>query len=59
MAVHEPLAAMLRAGADGLATKMVATANQWTTAKWSIKLVDLKTLIIGIAFRTGRRVFAA
>jgi hypothetical protein len=53
------VAAMLRAGADGLTPEMAATANQWTTIKWSLALVGLVTLIIGIALRLRRRWFAA
>ncbi len=53
------LAAMLRAGADGLTPEMAATANQWTITKWSLALVGLVTLIIGIALRLRRRWFAA
>jgi hypothetical protein len=53
------VAAMLRAGADGLTPEMAATANQWTTTKWSLALVGLLMLIIGIALRLRRRWFAA
>ena len=51
--------AMLRAGADDLTLKMAATASQWTTTKWSLALVGLVMLIIGIALRLRRRWFAA
>jgi len=53
------LAAMLRAGADGLTPEMAATANQWTTTKWGLALVGLATLVIGIALRLRQRWFAA
>ncbi|PFG65087.1 hypothetical protein AXZ77_3736 [Thioclava sp. ES.031] len=51
------LAAMLRAGPEALTPEMVATANQWTTAKWGLALVGLATLIVGIGLRIGRRWF--
>ncbi len=53
------VAAMLRAGADGLTPEMTATASRWTTTKWSLALIGLVTLIIGIALRLRRRWFAA
>ncbi|MGP6089171.1 hypothetical protein [Antarctobacter jejuensis] len=53
------IAAMLRAGADGITPQMAATANQWTTTKWSLALVGLAMLIIGIALRLRRRWLAA
>jgi len=53
------IAAMLRAGPDALTPEMVATANQWTTIKWSLALVGLVTLMIGIVLRLRSRIFAA
>lgn len=53
------LAAMLRAGADGLTPELAATASQWTMAKWSVTLVGLVALMIGIALRLHRRWRAA
>lgn len=53
------MAAMLRAGADGLTPEMAATASKWTITKWSIALVGLVTLIIGIARSLRRRSSAA
>lgn len=53
------VAAMLHAGADGITPEMAATANQWTTMKWSLALVGLVMLIIGMALRLYRRWFAA
>lgn len=52
------VAAMLRAGADGLTPQMAATANQLTTTKWSLALVGLVMLIIGIGIRLRRLWFA-
>jgi len=52
------LAAMLCAGADGLSPEMAATANQWTTIKWSLSLVGLITLFAGVALGLRRRWFA-
>ena len=49
------VAAILRAGVDGLTPQMAATANQWTTVKWGLALIGLVNLVIGIAFRLGRR----
>ena len=49
------IAAMLRAGADSMTPQMVATANFWTTTKWSLALVGTVTLVIGIALRLRRR----
>lgn len=48
------VAAMLRAGADGITPEMVATANQWTTAKWGLALIGVVMLVIGIALRLRR-----
>ncbi len=48
------VAAMLHAGADGMTAEMAATANQWTTMKWSLSVIGLVMLIIGIAQRIGR-----
>ena len=53
------LAVMLRAGADGLTPEMVATANLWTTTKWSMSLVGLIALATGIVLRLHRPRFAA
>lgn len=53
------LAAMLRAGADGLTPQMAATASQWTITKWSFASVGLATLLVGVALRLKRRWFAA
>ncbi len=53
------VAAILRAGADGLTPEMAATASKWTTAKWGIAIVGLVTLIIGIALSLRRRFSAA
>ncbi len=53
------LVAMLRAGPDRLTPEVAATASQWTTVKWSLTLVGLVTLVIGIALRLRRRWFAA
>lgn len=53
------VAAMLRAGADGLTPEMAATANQWTITKWGLAFVGLMTLFIGIALRLRRRWIAA
>lgn len=49
------LTAMLRAGPDGMTPEMAATASQWTTVKWSLALVGLVALLIGIALRLRRR----
>lgn len=49
------VAAMLRAGADGMTSQMAATANFWTTTKWSLAFVGAMTLLVGIAFRMSRR----
>lgn len=53
------VATMLRAGADGLTSEMAAAASQWTTMKWSLSIVGLVTLIVGIALRLRRRSSAA
>lgn len=53
------VAAMLRAGADGMTPEMAAAAKLWTTTKWSLALVGLVMLIIGIALRLRRRWQAA
>ena len=52
------IAAMLRAGAGALTQEMAAAANLWTTTKWSLALVGLVTLMIGIALCLRSRVFA-
>ena len=49
------IATMLRAGADGLTPEMAVAANQWTTTKWSLALVGLVTLSVGIALRVRQR----
>lgn len=49
------VAAMLRAGADGMTPQMAATANFWTTTKWGLAFVGAVTLLIGIALRLRRR----
>ena len=49
------IAAMLRAGADSMTPQMVATANFWTTTKWSLAFVGAVTLLAGIALRLRRR----
>ena len=49
------VAAMLRAGADGMTPQIATVANQWTTTKWGMALVGTVTLIIGIAMRLRRR----
>ena len=53
------VAAILRAGVNGLTPEMAATANQWTTIKWGLAIIGLLMLIIGIALRLRRRLFAA
>lgn len=49
------VAAILRAGVDGLTPQMAATANQWTTVKWGLSCIGLAMLAIGIALRLRRR----
>lgn len=49
------ITALLRAGADGVTQEMAATAHRWTTAKWSLAIVGLILLVIGIALRLRRR----
>ena len=49
------VAAMLRAGADGLTPEMAATANFWTTTKWSLAFLGAVTVLFGIALRLRRR----
>ena len=49
------IAEVLRAGPDALTPAMVLTADQWTTAKWSLALGGLVTLIVGIGLRLGIR----
>jgi len=53
------VAAMLQEGANGVTPEMAATASQWTTVKWSLALIGLVTLIVGIALRLRRWWFAA
>jgi len=48
------VAAILRAGVDGLTPQMAATANQLTTAKWGLALIGLAMLVIRIALRLRR-----
>lgn len=52
------LAAMLRAGADGVTPQMAATANLWTVTKWSLSLVGVVTLVLGVALSLRRRLLA-
>jgi hypothetical protein len=52
------VAAMVRAGANGLTPEMAATASQWTVTKWSFALVGAVTMIVGIALRLRQRWFA-
>ena len=52
------IAVMLRTGVDSLTVEMVATANQWTTTKWSLALVGIVTIIVGIALRLRLRFLA-
>jgi hypothetical protein len=49
------VAAILRAGVDGLTPQMAATASLWTTAKWGLALIGVAMLVIGIALRLRRR----
>ena len=49
------VAAILRAGVNGLTPQMAATANQFTTAKWGLALIGVAMLVIGIALRLARR----
>ncbi|MDQ2089287.1 hypothetical protein [Marimonas arenosa] len=53
------VAAMLRAGAEGLTPEMVVTANRWTTLKWGMAVVGLVMLIVGIVMRLRARRAAA
>lgn len=53
------LAGMLRAGAARVTPEMVATASQWTMAKWLLALIGAAALGIGIALRLRRRWRAA
>jgi len=48
------ITALLRAGGDGVTQEMAATAHRWTTAKWSLAIVGLVLLVIGIALRLRR-----
>lgn len=49
------ITAVLRAGADGVTQEMAATAHRWTTTKWSLAIVGLVLLFVGIALRLRRR----
>lgn len=49
------IAAMLRVGAEGMTAEMAATANQWTITKWSLALIGLVILVIGILMLVYRR----
>lgn len=49
------VAAMLRAGPDGLTPEMVATASRWTTVKWSLAAVGVLALVVGIVLKLLRR----
>jgi hypothetical protein len=48
------LAAMLRAGPDGMSPEMANAASRWTTMKWSFAALGLATLVVGIALRVRR-----
>jgi hypothetical protein len=52
------VAAMVRAGANGLTPEMAAKASQWTVTKWSFALIGVVTMIVGIALRLRQRWFA-
>ena len=52
------IAAILRAGINGLTPEMTATANQWTTIKWGVAIIGLVMLIIGVVLQLRRRWFA-
>ncbi len=49
------LAAMLRAGADGITPQMAEPAHQWTTLKWIFAFVGLLALVVGFVVRLYRR----
>lgn len=49
------LAAMLRAGPEGVTPEMAALSSQWTTLKWSLAGLGLVTLVIGLGLRLRRR----
>ena len=49
------LSVMLRAGPDAMTSDMAAMANQWTVTKWSLALVGLLTLVVGIVLRLRDR----
>ena len=53
------LAAMLRAGADGLTAEMAARASTLTTLKWSLAFIGLLALIVGVTLLLRRRWVAA
>jgi prepilin signal peptidase PulO-like enzyme (type II secretory pathway) len=49
------VAAMLRAGADGLTPELAASAHRWTTTKWSLSLIGLVALVLGLVLRLRHR----
>jgi len=49
------IAAMLRAGPEGITPEMAATATRWTTVKWGFSALGLAVLIVGIVFKLRRR----
>ena len=49
------IAALLRAGADGVTHEMIAMAHRWTIAKWSLSVFGVVLLVVGIALRLRRR----
>ena len=49
------ISAMARAGADGVTPEMAALANQWTVTKWSLAIVGLAMLTVGIGMRLRMR----
>ena len=53
------IAALLRVGAEGVTPELAATAHFWTTAKWSLAVVGLVFLIVGIGLRLRRRMTAS
>ena len=49
------IAAMLRAGPDGMTPEMAEAASGWTTVKWSLALLGGVALVVGFALRLRRR----
>ncbi len=45
------VAAMLRAGPDGLTPELVSRAHGWTAMKWSLSFIGLVTLVVGVIRR--------